>query len=161
MQITLIQVEIEEAIRRFVESQINVREGMRIDIELKATRGAEGYQAYIDIVEQDAERKIGNGDSVELEPEAPVAPAPTKPAATATKTAAVRTTTRRTNPPVPAEPPVQTAPEEPEESIVDQPDAEAVDPGDDVVGASEDTVAAPPAAPTRSLFGGLTKPSNG
>lgn len=58
MQITLVQVEIEEAIRQYVNTQINVREGMRIDIDLKATRGAEGYQAFIDIVEDGAPASV-------------------------------------------------------------------------------------------------------
>lgn len=61
MQITLVQVEIEEAIRQYVNTQINVREGMRIDIDLKATRGAEGYQAFIDIVEITAPASIKRG----------------------------------------------------------------------------------------------------
>lgn len=50
MQITIIQSEIETAIRNYIMSQITVREGQRIDIDLKATRGPEGYQAVIDIV---------------------------------------------------------------------------------------------------------------
>ena len=54
MQITITQVEIEQAIEARIRSQIMVREGFRIDIDLKATRGPEGYQAVIDIVEEDA-----------------------------------------------------------------------------------------------------------
>lgn len=54
MQITINQVEIEKAIEARIRSQIMVRDGFRIDIDLKATRGPEGYQAVIDIVEDDA-----------------------------------------------------------------------------------------------------------
>lgn len=50
MQITIVQADIEEAIRNYITSQIQVRQGMRIDIDLRATRGPEGYQAIIDIV---------------------------------------------------------------------------------------------------------------
>lgn len=49
MQITIVQTEIETAIRNYILSQITVREDQRIDIDLRATRGAEGFQAVIDI----------------------------------------------------------------------------------------------------------------
>lgn len=50
MQITLVQSEIETALRNYVTSLLNVREGHRIDITLKATRGEDGSTALIDIV---------------------------------------------------------------------------------------------------------------
>ena len=50
MQITLVQHEIETALRNYVTSLLNVREGHRIDITLKATRGEDGSTAVIDIV---------------------------------------------------------------------------------------------------------------
>ena len=50
MQITLVQNEIETALRNYVTSLLNVREGHRIDITLKATRGEDGSTAVIDIV---------------------------------------------------------------------------------------------------------------
>lgn len=49
MQIIINQSEIESAIRTYVQEQINVKPGMQIDIDLKATRGAEGATAIIDI----------------------------------------------------------------------------------------------------------------
>lgn len=49
MQITLVQTEIEAALRAYILSQINIRDGMKIDITLKATRGDEGTTAIIDI----------------------------------------------------------------------------------------------------------------
>ena len=51
MQITIVQAEIEQAITDFIHRQINVREGMLIQIDLKATRGDAGFQAVIDIVD--------------------------------------------------------------------------------------------------------------
>lgn len=54
MQITIVQTEIEAAIRNHILGQVAVKENMRIDITLRATRGAEGYQALIDIVPSDA-----------------------------------------------------------------------------------------------------------
>ena len=50
MQIILVQHEIETALRNHVTSLLQVREGNRIDITLKATRGEEGSTAVIDIV---------------------------------------------------------------------------------------------------------------
>ena len=50
MQITIVQSEIELAIKQYIHQQINVREGMEIEIDLKATRGEAGMQAIIDIV---------------------------------------------------------------------------------------------------------------
>ena len=59
MQITLIQSEIEAAITNFVTSQVNVRPEMRIDVDLTATRGANGFTATIDIVHKSTPRKDG------------------------------------------------------------------------------------------------------
>ena len=50
MQIILVQHEIETALRNHVTSLLQVRDGHRIDITLKATRGEEGSTAVIDIV---------------------------------------------------------------------------------------------------------------
>lgn len=57
MQITIVQVEIEQAIRNYVLEQLSVKEGMQIDIVLKATRGDEGTTAIIDIVPAKAAQK--------------------------------------------------------------------------------------------------------
>lgn len=51
MQITLVQKEIETALRNYVTSSVDVQAGKEINITLRATRGAEGYQAVIDIVD--------------------------------------------------------------------------------------------------------------
>jgi hypothetical protein len=49
MKITINQVEIEAAITAYIMSQVAIRPGQRITIDLKATRGAEGYSAEIEI----------------------------------------------------------------------------------------------------------------
>lgn len=67
MQITITQAEIETAIRNYTLALIAVREDMRIDIELRATRGAEGYTAVIDI------NPAGGPDGGEAIPETPKA----------------------------------------------------------------------------------------
>ena len=72
MQITLIQAEIEAAITNFVTSQVNIRAEMRIDVDLSATRGANGFTATIDIVHKNAPRKDGQKPiPVTLVPEEP------------------------------------------------------------------------------------------
>lgn len=49
MLITIVQAEIETAIREYIDRQINLRPGMNVAIDLQATRGAEGFRAIIDI----------------------------------------------------------------------------------------------------------------
>ncbi|ANJ65194.1 hypothetical protein FROZEN_65 [Erwinia phage vB_EamP_Frozen] len=50
MQVTLTQAEIEQALKNFINDQINIKEGMEINIDIRATRGADGTTAVIDIV---------------------------------------------------------------------------------------------------------------
>lgn len=69
MRITIVQTEIEEAIRDKIRSQIQLKEGVEIDIILRATRGAEGYQADIDI--------RSRGSAAQAEPTPEPAPEPT------------------------------------------------------------------------------------
>lgn len=49
MQITLVEAEIKQAIKDYIHSQINIKDGMEIIIDLKATRGDDGTTAIIDI----------------------------------------------------------------------------------------------------------------
>lgn len=49
MQITIVQAEIETAIRAYILSIVQIKEGMMIEIEWKASRGDSGFQAFIDI----------------------------------------------------------------------------------------------------------------
>jgi hypothetical protein len=50
MQIIIVQAEIETAIRNYITSQINLREGQNITVDLTATRGEAGFKAVIDIM---------------------------------------------------------------------------------------------------------------
>lgn len=49
MQITLVETELKQAITEFVGRQMKIADGMAMNIELSATRGAEGFKATIDI----------------------------------------------------------------------------------------------------------------
>lgn len=72
MQITLNQAEIEQAIKNYVNDQVNIREGHDITIDLKAGRGPEGFTATIDIVAPSAakapEPTTGSNKPVQVKP---------------------------------------------------------------------------------------------
>ena len=51
MQVVINQTQIEKAILDFMHKRINIREGSELLIEMKATRGAEGFSAVIDIID--------------------------------------------------------------------------------------------------------------
>lgn len=51
MQITITQTEIERAIREYMSRRINIVDGTHVEIEMKATRGADGFSAIVDICE--------------------------------------------------------------------------------------------------------------
>lgn len=50
IQVTLVQVEIEEALRNFISTQMTLKEGTAIEIDLAATRGADGIKATINLI---------------------------------------------------------------------------------------------------------------
>lgn len=52
MQIIIVQHEIEQAIRDHIASRLTVAAGVKMEIDLQATRGPEGYRAIINITEQ-------------------------------------------------------------------------------------------------------------
>jgi hypothetical protein len=54
MQITIRQPEIEQAIRNYVSGSVSVAQGKRIDMKLSAKRGPGGFQAVVDIVDENA-----------------------------------------------------------------------------------------------------------
>ena len=95
MQITLVQTEIEQALKNFIFSQVNIREGMDIKIDLRATRGAEGFQAIIDIVPSDVPQAPAAASTASQAPTTPQGPvnrvaatlAPVRPAAVAVASA--------------------------------------------------------------------------
>lgn len=51
MQITINQTQIEKAILDFMHKRINIKEGTEVRIEMRATRGAEGFSANIEIID--------------------------------------------------------------------------------------------------------------
>lgn len=67
MQVILPQTDIETALENFARSILNIRDGMIITIDLKAGRGANGFEATLDISPA--------GSSAKAEPKAE-APAP-------------------------------------------------------------------------------------
>ena len=142
MQITLIQSEIEQALKNYINDIMSVKDGMEIEIQLKATRGEEGTTAIIDIVPQKPKAVRGGRSSGEI----PAKAEPVKAAAA----------------PVKAEPAQAVA-----ESVAE---AEADD-AEQVAEQAQEPEALEPApveaeqapaeeAPRKSLFAGLSKPQN-
>ena len=176
MQITIVQAEIEQAITDFIHRQINVREGMLIQIDLKATRGDHGFQAVIDIVDPNSATIVSAPKQEKAEPEqAPIPePAPTVVVTPATPVVAApitRTRVVRAAKVVPEEKPAEPvapaakaeAPEvqnEPEDVVVEPvealPEAVPEEAVQEVAAATE-----APTKPRQSLFSNLPRPSNG
>lgn len=156
MQITLVQTEIEQAIRDYVGNQLRVADGMEMSIDLSATRGAEGFKATIDI------HPIGDTAAKQEQPKAAAATVTVvKPAFTARPVAAPNAAlveaaqeTEKLNEPVSAN--AETAPFDGGTTNVE---AQAEAPA-----TAEDNADAPAAeeapAASRSLFKGLAKPRN-
>lgn len=149
MQITLIQSEIEQALKNYINDIMSVKDGMEIEIQLKATRGEEGTTAIIDIVPQKPKAPRGSRTSGEV----PAKAEPVKAAAPAKAEAAQVV--------------AEAAPEPVAESVAE---AEADDAEQVAEQAQEPEVQEPapveveqaPAeeAPRKSLFAGLSKPQN-
>ena len=176
MQITIVQAEIEQAITDFIHRQINVRDGMLIQIDLKATRGDHGFQAVIDIVDPNSTTVASAPKQEKAEPEqAPVPePAPAvvvTPATPAVAAPVTRTRVVRAAKAVPEERPAEPvatpakaeAPEvqsEPEDVVVEPvealPEAVPEEAVQEVAAATE-----APTKPRQSLFSNLPRPSNG
>ena len=149
MQITLNQVEIEEAITNYVNDLVSVNEGMAITVTIKATRGEEGTTALIDIVPEVVEPEV-------VEPVKAAAKPVRK---TATKQAAVPA---KEEPVVEAEPEpvVKEAEPEPEAEPVKE-EEEAVPNPTEVPVADDEQAEVPAVAAPKSLFANLRKPNNG
>ena len=188
MQITIVQAEIEQAITDFIHRQINVREGMLIQIDLKATRGDAGFQAVIDIVDPNtalASTPIPahKQDRVEPEPAQPIAvpaqePSPVVGPEGEPEPARVRTRVVRAVRQAPVEKSVEKSTEKPLEKPVEkvvEPDVSSEPEGQAVVPVeanhdpyqeasqpvTEDPPAPVPAKPRQSLFSNLPRPVNG
>ena len=182
MQITIVQAEIEQAITDFIHRQINVREGMLIQIDLKATRGDAGFQAVIDIVDPNtalasAPIPAHKQDRVEPEPAQPIAVPAQEPSPVAgpegePEPARVRTRVVRAVRQAPVEKSVEPEATYSDAEVPDvssEPEGQAVVPveanHDPYQEASqpvtEDPPAPVPAKPRQSLFSNLPRPVNG
>lgn len=182
MQITIVQAEMETAIRNHILSQIRVADGMEMSIKLVATRGDEGFKAIIDISPSETPASFGTlSTAVPMQsstaapaPVAALAPVTTAPAAPVLRPVSFATAPAAVPPPrTPAEVREMLAKEpEPEadESMSQENQAEENSAGTSggetqaAEGAqdsqnSEGTETPRPAA--RSLFKGLRKPVNG
>jgi hypothetical protein len=153
MQITINQAEIEEAIRDFVTKKLTVNAGQRIDIDLKATRGDEGYTAIIDIV--DAEPVTSTGIAqVAAEVKAERTPAAPAPKAERPKAVTKAAAPKAAEPVAEEAAPVAEAPAAAEEEA-------PFDGGTPVAEApAAESAQEEPAKPRPSLFGGLGAPQN-
>ena len=148
MQITLIQSEIEQALKNYINDIMSVKDGMEIEIQLKATRGEEGTTAIIDIVPQKPKASRGGRTSGEV----PAKAEPAKAAAPAKAEAAQAVA-------VEAEPVAESVAEaeaDDAEQVAEQAqEAEALEPAP-----VEAEQAPAEEAPRKSLFAGLSKPQN-
>lgn len=159
MKITIEEVEIKQAIVAHVLSQMNVREGMEVTVELRATRGETGMQANINIVPE--------GTETARPTPAPVTQLRRTPAPTLVTPAVVSKPAPIAAAPAPAEDP---APAEPEaEAELDETSTAELEVEVDQGALAEAETAAQaeeqPAAPVEgakkpSIFGGLRGPKN-
>lgn len=148
MQITLNQVEIETALKAYINDQINIKDGMEITIDLKAGRGPEGFSATIDISAPAKKAPVTVTEAVK----------PAKQAvAQATSTSAPVTGSVKAAAKVQPEP-------EPEEEQVQQEETAEQEAVAEEAQAEEATAEAEEAQveeqPRKSLFGNLKKPVN-
>lgn len=149
MQITIVQTEIEEAIRNYILGQISVHENHRIDIDLKATRGEQGFQAVIDIVPNDD--KPSGSKAPTATKAAPAAVAKAEPAASTTSKASTASVFKKPK----AEALVETT-----EVAAEEPTAEVPSNVTPITKAEEPAPAAEDAEAPRSIFSNLRKPVN-
>lgn len=158
IQITLIQTEIEQAIKAYVLGQLAIREGQEIEVDLRATRGESGATAVINITQAQATpvqapvvvaqapapvqapKRVTTADLKRMQEEEAAQEAE----AAAKAEAAAVIGTNEDPAPVPAPAPVSEAKPEPE------PETRAAP-----VAANEEAPTAP-----RKLFAGFTKPVN-
>ena len=141
MQITLIQSEIEQALKNYINDIMSVKDGMEIEIQLKATRGEEGTTAIIDIVPQKPKAARGGRSSGEI----PAKVEPVKAAAAPVKAD-----------PAPVAESVAEAEADDAEQVAEQAqEPEALEPAP-----VEAEQAPAEEAPRKSLFAGLSKPQN-
>ena len=151
MQIIIVQHEIESAVKAYVLSQLNVKEGQRIDVSFAATRGEDGLKATIDIVSDEQSPAASTGVTTVEEEQ----PAPASTAASPIRRARLTTPVRK---------------EEPTKEPVEQKEVgtgEAADEGGEQQASAEQSEASEqeeeqpaPVTTGRSLFANLKKPAN-
>lgn len=154
MKITIVQSEIEEAVRQYILTQIAVKPGHSITMDFSATRGSDGLTAFIDISASDE----ATAPAPVLAQQVDVAPAPSNEQATAPvrQQRVTRTQVQKTQLPV-AETEVEAPFEEattdaPAKSIFKSAEAEPEDDGIEDVEGSQPV--------KRSIFSNLSRPSN-
>lgn len=135
MKITLVQSQIEEAIRNYAMERIRLQPGQRLDLNLMATRGPAGYTCDIEVVDDTTGQALNIAQKVENARSAPAQEA--------------------------AEAPVESDTAEEVAETVEAQDA-VQEPAQDAEEADESTDEAPaedkPARP--SIFAKLEKPKN-
>lgn len=144
MQITLVQTEVEQALRDYVANRLTLAEGTTFSIELAATRGEKGITATIELIEPPKAGQVA-AVAVKTTVKAP-APAPSvteKPAPVAEQ---------------PAQQATETAADSAQVTGEGQPQADSQEAASDP---KESADAQQEAAPVgKSLFGGLKRPVN-
>lgn len=162
MRIILVQSEIEAALRAYVFSQINVAEGQDISIDFKNTRGEDGATAEINITKPDP-AKVAEGNAQRAPTASPLNPVVKSP---------FNSEKAATTSPAPAAKPTEPTSSEPEQSAepastnteklpdLSQEDKTLKVPSFLQREPLKDEPKEEPAAPSKSLFGGLTKPVN-
>ena len=150
MQIIITEAEIKTAIRNHILQRMMFTTTQNIEVDLRATRGSEGYTAVIEIDESPKEPEAPSTASEQPKANAPATPIK-KPE---TKAKLVFDPATRSQPvnEEPAAPVTQTA-EEPVVEAGNEPVAEVVE-------AQASPAAAEDAPAPRRLFAGLAKPVN-
>lgn len=151
MRITIVQSEIEEAITDYIKRQVNLRDDQSVKIELKATRGEEGYMAEIAIESP----KMGIVNTTEPVITKPIMTAEevfTPPNGTALQieNSAQQQAAEQPRTQAPVAPAVETPPQTTETVQVASPAAPVVAPA-----ASQGAPTSVPASESRSLFADL------
>lgn len=147
LQITLNQVEIETALKAYINDQINIKDGMEITIDLKAGRGPEGFSATIDISAPAKKAPVTVTEAVKPAKQAVAQATSTNAPATGTAKAA-----KAQPEPEPEEEQVQQEETAEQEAVAEEAQAEEATTEAEEVQAEEQ--------PRKSLFGNLKKPVN-
>ena len=149
MRITLNQAQIEQGLRLFIESQGFNTEGKTIEIDLKATRGPEGYTADILIPDAAGNTASSASTPASLDIESKVTTAKASKSTPATEEA--------DSTPVEPEAPAEAEPEVEAESTDDSANEPVAEVEEDT---AEDTPEVPATNARKSLFGDAKRPVN-